>query len=274
MGIVSTEEVQNNLGTVVKVSYSDNTKMYFHLLTDTTAEVVNYQWFYDSQTAFSPWVYRGDIVVPSRFQHQGRNYMVNCIGAGAFYQSVGWNQGYDYDINLISSVVLPSTIDTIREQAFRGCSYMTSFNIPNSVKYIGRSAFSGIKLTAMELPDAIDVIPGGLFFGCYTLTSVKLPDNIVGIEDNAFYDTGFTSFEIPETVQWLGMDILYDCGHLKTVYCHATTPPIKDPNCFYGSEDYIRICENLEAIYVPAQSVELYKSDPVWRLYKDIIVGM
>lgn len=271
LGIVSTDEVQNGYGTVVEVSYSDNTKMYFHLLTDTTAEVVNFRWFYNSRTNPSLWVYRGDIVVPKQFVHQGKNYIVNCIGDHAFYQSAGWNQWHDYDINLISSVVLPNTIDTIRESAFSGCSYITSFSIPKSVKYIGRRAFSGTKLTIVELPDAIDVIQGGLFSGCYTLTSVKLPDNIVGIEDNAFYATGFTSFEIPETVQWLGMDILYDCDHLKTVYCRPTTPPAKNPNDF---EDYIRICENLEAIYVPAQSVELYKSDPAWRLYKEIIVGI
>ena len=272
LGIVSTDEAHNNNhGTVVEVSYSDNTKMYFHLLTDTTAEVVNYQWFYNSRTDPSLWVYRGDIVVPQKFVHQGKNYIVNCIGKRAFYQSVGWNQGYDYDINLISSVVLPNTIDTIREGAFSGCCYITSFNIPNSVKYIGWSAFSGTNLSAIELSDAIDVIPGGLFSGCYTLTSVKMPKHVVGIGDEAFYATGFTSFEIPETVQWLGMDILYDCDHLRTIYCRPTTPPAKRPNDF---EDYIRICENLEAIYVPSQSVELYKSDPAWRLYKDIIVGM
>ena len=271
LGIVSTDEVRNNFGTVVEVSYSDNTKMYFHLLTDTTAEVVNYRWFYNSRTDPSLWVYRGDIVVPTKFVHQGKNYIVNCIGDHAFYQSAGWDQWSDHNINLISSVVLPNTIDTIRESAFSGCGYMTSLDIPNSVRYIGRCAFSGTKPTAMELPDAIDVISGGLFSGCYTLTSVKLPDNIVGIEDNAFNATGFTSFEIPETVQWLGMDILYDSEHLKTIYCRPTTPPAKNPNYF---EDYIRICENLRAIYVPAQSVELYKSDSAWRMYKDIIVGM
>ena len=49
LGIVSTEEVENYFGTTVEVSYSDNTKMYFHLLSDTTAEVVNYNRFYTVQ---------------------------------------------------------------------------------------------------------------------------------------------------------------------------------------------------------------------------------
>ena len=272
-GIVSTDEAEGYYGTTVEVCYSDNTKMYFHLLSDTTAEVVNYRWFNADQAGHIPWVYRGDVVVPQSFIHQGKTYTVTCVGDHAFYQNVGWNQGYDYDINLITSVTLPNTIDTIRESAFSGCHYITSFTIPNSVKYIGYTAFSGTKLTSVEIPDAIEKIPSGLFSGCYCLSSVKLPQNTVGIGSNAFGCTGFTSFEIPETVQYLGMDILMDCDNLKTVYCRPATPPIKDPyNSYY--EDYIRICDGLETIYVPEQSVELYKSDPVWRLYKDIIVGM
>lgn len=272
-GIVSTDEAEGYYGTTVEVCYSDNTKMYFHLLSDTTAEVVNYRWFNADQAGHIPWVYRGDVVVPQSFIHQGKTYTVTCVGDHAFYQNVGWNQGYDYDINLITSVTLPNTIDTIRESAFSGCHYITSFTIPNSVKYIGYTAFSGTKLTSVEIPDAIEEIPSGLFSGCYCLSSVKLPQNTVGIGSNAFWCTGFTSFEIPETVQYLGMDILMDCDNLKTVYCRPATPPIKDPyNSYY--EDYIRICDGLETIYVPEQSVELYKSDPVWRLYKDIIVGM
>lgn len=273
LGIVSTDEAEGYYGTTVEVCYSDNTKMYFHLLSDTTAEVVNYHWFNSDQAGHTPWVYRGDVVVPHSFIHQGKTYTVTCIGDHAFYQNVGWNQGYDYDVNLITSVTLPNTIDTIRESAFSGCHYITSFTIPNSVKHIGRAAFSGTKLTTVELPDAIEEIPPVLFSGCSYLSSVKLPQNTVGIGSNAFWCTGFTSFEIPETVHYLGMDILMDCDNLKTVYCRPVTPPIKDPyNSYY--EDYIRICDGLETIYVPEQSVELYKSDPVWRLYKDIIVGM
>lgn len=272
--IVSTEELHNYHGTIVEVCYSNDTKMYFHLLSDTTAEVVNYSWFFSDQERLSPWVYRGDVVVPQNFVHQDRTYTVTCIGDQAFYNRTDWDPGDDGDVSLITSVALPNTIDTIRESAFSGCSCIASLTIPSSVKYLGHNAFSGTKITTMELPDAIEEIPDGLFSGCSSLSSVIMSKNVVGIGDGAFYATGFTSFEIPETVQYIGMDILYYCRKLKTLYCHPTTPPIKNPNNFYGSEDFIRICDSLESIYVPEQSVELYKSDPAWRMYKDIIVGM
>ena len=88
LGIVSTDEVENYFGTTVEVSYSDNTKMYFHLLSDTTAEVVEDYWFYTNQAEQTPWIYRGDVVIPDRFVHNGKTYKVTCIGEAAFKASV------------------------------------------------------------------------------------------------------------------------------------------------------------------------------------------
>ncbi len=88
LGIVSTDEVENYFGTTVEVCYSDDTKMYFHLLSDTTAEVVNYYRFYTVQEEQSPWIYRGDIVIPDRFVHNGKTYKVTCIGEGAFMKTI------------------------------------------------------------------------------------------------------------------------------------------------------------------------------------------
>ena len=105
LGIVSTEEVENYFGTTVEVSYSDNTKMYFHLISDTTAEVVSYNRFYTVQEEQSPWIYRGDIVIPDRFVHNGKTYKVTCIGEGAFKASV---QNHEL-VSLVSSVWCPQS---------------------------------------------------------------------------------------------------------------------------------------------------------------------
>ena len=39
--LVSTTEVENEHGSIVEALYSDSTRMYFRLLSDTTAEVVS-----------------------------------------------------------------------------------------------------------------------------------------------------------------------------------------------------------------------------------------
>ena len=291
LGIVSTEEVENYFGTTVEVSYSDNTKMYFHLLSDTTAEVVSYNRFYTVQEEQSLWIYRGDVVIPDRFVHNGKTYKVTCIGEGAFKALV---QNYEV-VSLVSSVKMPNTIDTIRNWAFSDCVHLTSIDIPNSVKYIGDAAFAGSGLTSVvipgsvngfgnsvfsstcltsvEIPESMEKIPFGMFSMCFSLTSVTLHDHVTTICDGAFYDSGLTSFEIPASVNYLGVNPLGDCSSLTTLICRPTTPPEKDPNGQHY-EDYFMLSNAIERILVPAQSVDLYKESHFWRLYKDIIVGM
>lgn len=291
LGIVSTDEVENYFGTTVEVSYSDNTKMYFHLLSDTTAEVVSYNRFYTVQEEQSPWIYRGDIVIPDRFVHNGKTYKVTCIGEGAFKASV---QNHEL-VSLVSSVEMPNSIDTIRNWAFSECVHLTSIDIPNSVKYIGDAAFAGSGLTSVvipssvngfgnsvfsstcltsvEIPESMEKIPCGMFSMCFSLTSVTLHDHVTTICDDAFYDSGLTSFEIPASVNYLGVNPLDDCSSLTTLICRPTTPPEKDPHGQHY-EDYFMLSNAIERILVPAQSVDLYKESYFWRLYKDIIVGM
>lgn len=291
LGIVSTDEVENYFGTTVEVCYSDDTKMYYHLLSDTTAEVVNYNRFYTVQEEQSPWIYRGDIVIPDRFVHNGKTYKVTCIGEGAFKASV---QNHEL-VSLVSSVEMPNSIDTIRNWAFSECVHLTSIDIPNSVKYIGDAAFAGSGLTSVvipssvngfgnsvfsstcltsvEIPESMEKIPCGMFSMCFSLTSVTLHDHVTTICDDAFYDSGLTSFEIPASVNYLGVNPLDDCSSLTTLICRPTTPPEKDPHGQHY-EDYFMLGNSIERILVPAQSVDLYKESYFWRLYKDIIVGM
>ena len=291
LGIVSTDEVENYFGTTVEVSYSDNTKMYYHLLSDTTAEVVSYNRFYTVQEEQSPWIYRGDIVIPDRFVHNGKTYKVTCIGEGAFKAPVQNNEL----VSLVSSVEMPNTIDTIRSRAFLWCVHLTSIDIPNSVKYIGDAAFAGSGLTSVvipssvnsfgnsvfsstcltsvEIPESMEKIPFGMFSMCPSLTFVTLHDHVTTICDGAFYDSGLTSFEIPASVNYLGVNPLGDCSSLTTLVCLPTTPPMKDSESHYF-EDYFMLSNAIERILVPAQSVDLYKESHFWRLYKDIIVGM
>lgn len=290
-GIIGTEEVENHFGTTVKVFYSDSTRMYFHLLSDTTAEVVNCNWFYSEEGESLPWIYRGDVVIPDRFVHNGKTFKVTCIGEGAFSASV---QNYEL-VSLVSSVELPNTIDTIRSRAFSECVHLTSIDIPNSVKYIGDAAFGGSGLTtvdirnstctfdnnvfcatcltSIEIPESMEKIPFGMFSMCFSLSSVTLHDHITCIGDGAFESTGFTSFEIPASVKYLGVNPLDNCTSLTTLICHPITPPEKDSDGQYF-EDYFMLDDTIERILVPAQSVDLYKESHFWRLYKDIIVGM
>lgn len=68
-------------------------------------------------------------------------------------------------------------------------SAVTSVTIPNSVTYIGFSAFSSCtSLKSITLPSSLSFISGALFLGCSQLTTIHIPVSVTSIGNNAFAD--------------------------------------------------------------------------------------
>ena len=71
-------------------------------------------------------------------------------------------------------VMMPNGITQIAENAFNGCTKITSLIIPNSVQRIGLNAFEGCtSLKKLVIPKAsVTIIGGKKFIGRLILTSV------------------------------------------------------------------------------------------------------
>lgn len=90
---------------------------------------------------------------------------------------------------------------------------------------------------------------------------------ITKIGDWAFYDCdSLTSITIPDTVNSIGDSAFSDCNNLTKVICTATTPPLGGMEMFDNNAD-------MRIIFVPRESVELYKSAPNWNNYAKMIIG-
>ena len=62
--------------------------------------------------------------------------------------------GYTNDIP--NELIIPSSVESIENYAFHGCSKLTSVTIPDSVTRIGYEAFGGcIRLTSITNPDSV-----------------------------------------------------------------------------------------------------------------------
>ena len=150
--------------------------------------------------------YSGDIVIPATVSYDGTEYDVKSIGDYAFKGCSG-----------LTSVNIPNSVTSIGEYAFFGCSNLTSVNIPNSVTSIGEFAFYGCSsLTSINIPNNVTSIEYNVFNGCSGLTSINIPNNVTSIELGAFRNcSGLTSVSIGNRVENIESSAFEGCTGLK-----------------------------------------------------------
>ncbi len=82
---------------------------------------------------------------------------------------------FDVDDPVEGNVVIPDSVKIIGEDAFRGCSMLTSVTIPESVTAIENYAFVDcLALTSVTIPESVESIGDYAFFGCIALESVTI----------------------------------------------------------------------------------------------------
>ena len=86
------------------------------------------------------------------------------------------------------STIIPSSVTSIGEVAFWGCSSLMSIDIPSSVTSIGEGAFYGCSsLTSIDIPSSVASIGGEAFEDCSALTAVICrAENVLELGDYAF----------------------------------------------------------------------------------------
>lgn len=164
-------------------------------------------------------------------------------------------------------IEIPTHVNSIGKFAFDYCTGLTSINIPENVKNIGQGAFNKCtSLATVTMSQEVTGIESWAFSGCSSLTSLIIVKGVTGIGDYAFYDcSGLVSVTIPEKVTNIGDHAFVDCTALTEVTCKATVVP-NSTNSF--SEDGTMPSE--VKLYVPAESLDAYKTSPTWNIFNEI----
>lgn len=163
------------------------------------------------------------------------------------------------------SVEIGECVTTIGDLAFSGFLRLSGITIPNNVTSIGSQAFEQcIALTTCSIGNGVTSIGISAFGGCTGLTSINIPDSVTSLDQSAFHNcTSLTSVTIGSGCTTIGSTCFGNCGNISTFTCKATTPPALGGTAFGDT--------TVGVIYVPAQSVNAYKSANRWSDYSSII---
>lgn len=169
------------------------------------------------------------------------------------------------DCSNLKIIEIPDGVVDFGEAVFSGCTSLYKIKLPSMVEYIADWMFVGCTaLESIDLPEGIKTIGELAFKDCCNLSEIILPEGVTEIGKDAFYGCHkFQSITIPSTVTSLGKEALGDCNSLTTVYMKPVKVPQCDIKTLFG-----RYNDNTPSIYVPEESLSLYKT--IWvgfRIY-------
>jgi len=168
----------------------------------------------------------------------------------------------------ISIEEMPPNLERIEDYAFYGCNAGNfggedyHIALPNSLTYIGRSAFYGALVMGLEIPSSCKYIGDYAFWGATYLggdvnfnivtpngveTTKKrfhltLNEGIEYIGSRAFFKCGIVDLVIPDSVTEMGIRAFYGCDEMKTLTIGNGLTRIPD-FAFYG-------CTSLEEVHL------------------------
>ena len=190
------------------------------------------------------------------------------------------------------NLTIPNSIQTIESSVFRDCTGFTgTLTIPNSVQSIGDSAFSGCSSLSgtLSIPGSVNTIGKQAFYKCSGFTgSLTIPNSVNTIGEHTFAGcSGFTgSLTIPSSVNTIGEGAFAGCsgftGSLTIPISVKTIEPYAFMDCKFNKIEALNT-NPPEAkefsfawlyslpLYVPKESVNIYKTAPEWKLFTQIL---
>ena len=230
--------------------------------------------------------YSSSVTIPtSAYEPNTQRYLeVTSIGTSAFL-------GYK---DVITSVTIPATIKTIKEDAFNGCIVLTRVNITdlsafckiivqdamtsfdNHPTYYAHHLYlNNVEITDLTIPSDVTEIKLGTFAGCTNFKSVTIPEGVTTIDASAFYGcNSLTSITIGSGVKSIGSGAFEKCTNATDVYCEAEKLRSNanngeglytHPDAFKDS--YLQYI----TLHVPYSSIEAYRSMVPWMNFKDFV---
>lgn len=118
----------------------------------------------------------------------------------------------------ITEIRIPNGVKRIGISAFSGRCYLKKVEIPNSVEHIGENAFAGCRnLEDINLPEGIKSIEPRTFQACYSLEEINIPTSVLTIGASAFSLTYLREMDLPEGLVRIEENAFMYCTEIKEI---------------------------------------------------------
>lgn len=153
-----------------------------------------------------------------------------------------------------ANTVIPSSVRSISDRAFRECASLTSLTIPEKVSYIGEFAFSGCTgLTSLKVDERNPYLDSRNDCNAVINTSTNelivgtqntiIPNTVTRVGNYAFYRCKFSTFVVTEGVTNLGREAFGWCQNLVSIDLPESLKSIE--------ASAFEVCLSLGSIIIP-----------------------
>ena len=169
--------------------------IYYAWTNNNTELAVSHRGYYSDQYSNE---YTGNVEIPKSVDYKGNTYPVTSIGEDAFD-----------GCSDLTSITIPNSVTSIGDYAFDGCSGLTSVHISdikawcginfhsNPLEYAHHLYLNGEEIKDLVIPNSVTSIRSRAFSGCSGLTSVTIPNSVTSIRSWAFSGcSGLTSIKV------------------------------------------------------------------------------
>ena len=216
--------------------------------------------------------YSGSVYIPSSVAYNDHVYTVASIDESAFRDSEN-----------LTSVTIPSTINIMGVDAFKGCAGLTRVNITSlydwcNIKFMYNSDSNplthahhlylyGTEVTNLTVPDGIQGLGDFAFYRDEGLTSVTVANSVTSMGWSAFGScTNLTTVTLGSGLNYISSHAFNFCNNLTKVVSMASTPPTLEANNVFYTDTYASA-----TLYVPYNCGSAYRAANYWKNFTNIV---